>query len=290
MLLRLGSLAAGLALIVLIMQSIRSPQSIARLDELFGAQDPSVSARGTESETVAARELATKVDRELLKSLNDDKPFRTAEAEAWYHLLAIARDTPKDQLKAASQGSVSYSQFMAQPGHYRGRVVSVSGLAHRVQLMHQDDNPHGITRVYEIVVQPGGTGNRSILYHCLELPPGLEEVTKPRPIRFDGFFLKNRVYGHDLGLDKAPVIVGSSFDLMDSYADDGPSREVSTPWMIGVAVMSALVVGALLRQALTIPRSVARGAGAPDSDSVAAALRNLEEVEDPHPPEDGRIG
>ncbi len=280
-LLRLGSLVIGLVLIVGLMQSITSPRTVVRLGNVFGHGGDHSTMTSSPAQQAIGEELLAKVDHELLKTLDDDKPFRPAETEAWHHLLAIARDATPEQLHHASVGPVTYAQLISQPDQYRGRVVSISGLAYRIEAMDQKPNELGIAKVYEVIVQPSASSRVPVACHCLELPPGYEVGDTPRPIRFDGFFLKNRVYPHAQGLDKMPVIVARTFEPLDaaSPASQSPSQ-LSMPWMAALIGFMVLLVGWFLWQALSAPPPISRGVGSATDDdpqAVAAALQALEQ-------------
>ena len=277
--LRMGSLVMGLILVIGLMQSISSPRTVAQLGTIFGNGEAESRPTLTSAQQVEVEDLLAQVDQTLLEVLDDDKPFRPAETEAWYHLLVLARETPAEQLRQATVGPITYAQLLSQPDAYRGHVVSITGVAHRIESLPQDTNEHGISHVYEVIVQPGGTGKLPVTLHCLELPAGFETLDSPRPIRFDGFFFKNRVYGHVEGLDKTPVIIGKSFEPLDtSSASASDAAGPSVVRMVLIVGVVALLTGLLLRQALTLPKPLPRGGATPDDDptKVAATLRQLE--------------
>jgi hypothetical protein len=285
-LLRLGSLLMGLVLVGGMMNSLRTPQTQARLAALFGGPPASQTPEQLEVRQRAATQLATKVDRKLLETFDDDTPFRDAESPAWFHLLVLARDTPAAEMSAASAGEVTYAQLLQQPRHYRGRVVTVTGLAHRIEPLAPGDNDHAIEVVHRVIVQPSGRGRLPFTCYCLELPEGYAVGETPRPVRLEGFFVKNLVYGHEEGLDKTPVIVAPTLTPLDGDSAATPVNETpGVSWMVATMVVMAVVVALFLWQAMKPPKPLPRIADAGPGDdpaTVAAALRELATARDAH--------
>lgn len=281
-LMRLGSLLMGLVLVGGIMSSLRTPETQYRLAVLFGGAAGGEPAEQVEARAQRGAKLAAKVDRQLLESLDDDTPFRDAETPAWFHLLELARDTPPTELSAASAGEIAYAQLLQQPRHYRGKVITVSGLAHRIEEITPAENDLGIDTLYRVIVQPGGNGRLPFTCFCLELPEGFSIEGTPRPVRIEGFFVKNLVYAHAEGLDKTPVIAARSLVALDTQvATSSADRSPSRAWMIAIVAAVAIGVALFLWQATRPPRPLPLVAALHDNDdpaTVGAVLRELAEA------------
>ncbi|HEV3002924.1 MAG TPA: hypothetical protein VGX78_00615, partial [Pirellulales bacterium] len=67
------------------------------------------------------------VNPEILAPIQDDTPFRSAEAGAFYHLMQLLAQNEPAALERASRGQVSFAQLFAQSGTYRGELVTFEG-------------------------------------------------------------------------------------------------------------------------------------------------------------------
>lgn len=285
--LRLGSMLMGLVLVGGMMSSLQTRETQARLGALFGGNPAVESPEQTADREARAAELLAKVDLQLLETLDDDTPFRQAEAEAWSHLLAVARETPLEEVRAASAGQITYAQLLAQPDYYRGRVITLVGLAHRVEKIDPISSDTEVGTRYRVIVQPSGTGRLPFTCYCLELPAGFAVGDSPRLVRIDGFFLKNLVYPHELGLDKTPVIVAKTLTDLEETSAPAPSRAPSIGWIVATGAVMALVVALLLRQAVVGSRPLPRLARAAPGDDPATVVATLKELQETHEAEQG---
>ena len=66
------------------------------------------------------------VHPEFLGEVRDDTVFRSAEADAFHHLLAICQETDEKTLEKASLGLVTFTQLFTQPKEFRGELVALS--------------------------------------------------------------------------------------------------------------------------------------------------------------------
>lgn len=133
------------------------------------------------------------VDRDLLARVRDDTVFRAAE-DAFYHLLKILDETSEEDLAKASIGPVSFTQLFTQPKEFRGELVTVSGTARRVLEKQVPKNEFGITRYYQIVIEPDDR-NYPIVIDTLSLPDGFPHGEKlNEAVRIHAFFYKRWAY------------------------------------------------------------------------------------------------
>lgn len=270
-------MVAGLVLIALMMQSVQSPQMEMRLAMLLQEEGPPASSQTFAESRPAAEEWIERVDRELLKSINDDAPFRNDETGAWFHLWQLALESAPAELQQASEGPISYAQLMQQPDYYRGRVVTVRGIVHRIEQIPAAKNDLGIESIYLVWIQPGGTDRLPFQFCCLELPPGYSLGEMTRPVRGHGIFFKNRVYQHGEGIDKCPVLIARTFqDLSpptrEAAEDSSPLLFPTTTLVVALAI--AVVVVLFIWRSAFVPSPARHPLR--QGDEVAEELRHLE--------------
>jgi hypothetical protein len=105
---------------------------------------------------------------------------------------------------------VEYAQLADQPNVYRGKLVTVRGIARKITQEKPAENDLGIEAYYSVVIQPADGANWPIVVYCLELP---EKVAPGDDSSLDvvvnGLFFKKLSYRWRDGLGIAPVIVAN---------------------------------------------------------------------------------
>jgi hypothetical protein len=149
------------------------------------------------------------MDAGLLDDLQDRKPLRPAEQEAFYQMLAAVYRAPPGellrladaQLKAAGQTSTSVVPLFNAPHTARGQLVGLTGTARRAIKIYIDDPEIvarlGIDHYYEIGLFTGDSQDNPLVICTPELPPGMppgEDFRYLEEIRVAGFFLKVWAY------------------------------------------------------------------------------------------------
>jgi hypothetical protein len=141
------------------------------------------------------------------------------DADARYHLLALAKEATLEQLAADAQ-EVRHSALMAKPREHRGKIVHIRGDLLWVQTFELLRPTPGMEFVYQgLIVHPGTGHSYGILFTDLpeHLPPQrLWGRLYLRNVTFDGYFLK--VLKVHLPADRKnparigyiPVLVGKS--------------------------------------------------------------------------------
>lgn len=142
------------------------------------------------------------------------------DADARYHLLALAKEATVEQLAADALRDVRFSALMSKPREYRGKIVHVRGDLMWIQTFELLRPTPGMEFVYQgLIVDPRTGHSYGILFTDLpqHLPPErLWGRLYLRDVTFDGYFLK--VLKVQLPPDKKnpartgyiPVLVGKS--------------------------------------------------------------------------------
>ncbi len=275
--LRLVSLAMGLGLVIMLMQIARSPGTIEKLGLLFGNSSPSPPPTNTDRPEAA---LPT-VDPGLLVTVEDNTTFRDEETDAWFHLLAVARNANDKQLVDASLGELAYAQLVNQPTCYRGQVVRIDGNIRRVESITPATNDEGIDQLYRIIIQPSHDVLQPFTLYCLELPLGWVAGDSPPNegrMTTEALFFKNWLYNHQRGVDLSPVFVSRTFSpIVESVrlVDRTPALPA---WQTAVlaAIVAAVVVGWIVMHNVDSPRRRYSNEGS----EVASELHNLTAEQD----------
>ncbi|QDU55287.1 hypothetical protein Pan181_14760 [Aeoliella mucimassa] len=276
---RLVSLAVGLAVIVVLMQTVQSDMMREKLARLFGDTPPATPAVTlTEAGEPAIAAPLPGVDAELLESVEDNTPFRDSETEAWFHLIEVARDTPADELAAASRGAIVYSQLLSQPSVYRGQVISITGRVHRIEQLTPAANDLGIDHYYRLIVQSDRDVTRPFQLYCLELPAGWSvegEIPNHGEMRVEALFFKN--WPHTTGvadeLSLSPTFVSRTIAPIVVVA---PVEVEKPTWPAWQLLAVAMVIAALAVAWISTNRSAPdRSRYREDSADVVAGLESL---------------
>jgi hypothetical protein len=109
------------------------------------------------------------VQPEFLARVRDDTVFRSAESDAFYHLLKILDETSEERLEQASIGPVSFTQLFTQPKEFRGDLVTVHGRVRRVIEKTAPQNRFDIKGYWQVVLEPEDREYPVVIY-CLSLP------------------------------------------------------------------------------------------------------------------------
>ncbi len=179
---------------------------------------------------------------DYLKSVRDDTVFRPAESDGWFHLFALLAATPADELTRASEGRVSYLQLSQQPNEYRGRLVTVSGIARAAKLIEAPQNGFGVKQYYQLWLQPNRAIGELIVLYCLELlddfPLG-EELDQQ--CTATGFFFKRWAYASQGGITTALLVIAKTLDWKPA-----PAAALAQPLM--ERVMTAAIAAGRWRR------------------------------------------
>ena len=148
------------------------------------------------------------VRRDYMAEVRDDTVFRAAEKDAWFHLLALLKQTDSAELDAASTGRVGYLQLDEQSATYRGRLVTIGGIVRAAKRIAAPENGYDIKQYYQLWLQPLRSEPKLVVIYCLKLPAGF-----PLGRQLDaectttGFFFKRWAYRGQSGILTTPLIL-----------------------------------------------------------------------------------
>ncbi len=192
------------------------------------------------------------VKPELLEEVRDHAVLRGAENEAWFHLLDVLQESEQSALEKASLGRVGFIQLYEQPSIYRGKLVTVRGVAKRSFDLQAPQNEYGIESYYQLWLQPEGGPASPIVIYALDLP---EDFPSSRiagstgvrnihaPIEVTGFFFKDWAYSTGEAILSAPLVVAKTIDWEKPVEVAQEPVRQTTVWIL-VAVGAAIGLAA----------------------------------------------
>jgi hypothetical protein len=165
--------------------------------------------------------------------------IRRDEAEAFYRLLAQARDVPADALADAARPGIVYTHLMVEPERYRGELVTLAGEIRRINEFPAGPNRDGLERLFEAWMFTADSGTHPLRIVLTRLPRGVRPATEMSlSARVTGYFFKREGYNTPAGLHVAPVLLAQR---IQPIRDSGPPPTFSlTPYLLGLV----LAVGA----------------------------------------------
>jgi hypothetical protein len=178
----------------------------------------------------------------LLQKVRDESVgIRNAERDAFFEMLARARDLPAGVLDRAASRTTTYGELMNDPERFRGKVVSIEGELRRFIPMPAGENERGFDALYDAWLFTDDAGRKSpyrIL--CSARPDGFPAGDGVRErVAFTGYFLKRCAYETAHGLHSAPLLLAREPRWL-SRPGTGPQGSGYT----GAAVVVALLFGA----------------------------------------------
>jgi len=230
------------------------------------------------------------VRSDYLREVRDDTVFRAAESDSWFQLFAVLQRTPNDELVAASEGPATCLQLSEQPAEYRGRLVTVSGIARAAKQVAAPENAVGIDQYYQLWLQPDLRSDELIVLYCLELPESFPLGSDiEAPCTATGFFFKRWAYESQGGIATAPLVIAKTLAWQPPAAPAPTPRQPLGEQLL-TATIAALVLAALMvvfvvwRGRGTIRmraegrmRSVGQDTDASAEQGVGAALAAIEQ-------------
>jgi hypothetical protein len=156
---------------------------------------------------------AVRLPDELFANVSESRiGIRNDEREAYFTVLAKARDLPLAILDEAARRDLGYVELFNDPESYRGEVVTVSGQLRRLMPVAAEDNSHGFVTLYEGWLFTDDSGSNPIRIVFSSLPEGMPTGERVRAfVRFTGYFFKRTGYQNKAGdLHAAPLLLGQT--------------------------------------------------------------------------------
>lgn len=194
-----------------------------------------------EEETDRRKGYFPGVDTALLDSVKDNTFFSLADRECSLNLLDVLDKTDERKLRKASEGRVTYAQLFRQPAHYRGRLVTISGVVRRVHRIELPENKYDIRHYFKVLLYPKIIPPSPVIAYCLRLPNGFPlGMAVSEKVEFTGFFFKRCAYRAKDSLRTAPTILAKTLQWQKRPA------VVEEPAVDGRKLILAVVAAALL--------------------------------------------
>ena len=193
-----------------------------------------------------------RIDPELLSGVRDNTlGVRRSEADAFYIVLAQARDVPANCLREVARDDVAFTVLMTDSDHFRGVPVSVTGEIKRLNPVQASKNPFGIEKFYESWLFTSDSGDNPYRIVTSSVPEGLPhgDITEEVRVSVIGYFFKREGYASKDGLHTAPLLIGKTFERLPPRPAGPPALQRAAGGNLPVArylVIVATVVIVLL--------------------------------------------
>ncbi len=183
---------------------------------------------------------------EWMAGVRDDTVgILSTEHLAHYGLLARARAADAAAFEGAAEERPSRSVLMHNPGHYRGRLVTVEGELLRLNPMEVPEplrSEYGLGRLWNAwIAMPDAPKNP---VHVIvtgvpqSIPRGSFVESAPR-VRATGWFLKREAFVTEEDLTRTPLLLGKTVvQLRQPVARVADPAEL-TPYLVGFAIAVA---------------------------------------------------
>lgn len=244
----------------------------------------------TAQEPDPAKPFHERVQRDLLRDVQDDARFVAKEANAFFHLLRLLSETDEATIKKSPAERVTYLQLWQQSAEYRGRLVTMRGRARGVQVKRAPPNDDGLQQYYEVWLQheSGNNASNPIAIYCLELPQGFPvKESMDEQVELTGLYYRRWWYLDSKDKPRrAPLILAKTLDW--TPAPPVIDEPLNLPLLFAL-IASAAVVAVMLASWLffraarrnQMPDYVRRyQKGQPtekvDGESIQSALDRLE--------------
>jgi hypothetical protein len=166
-----------------------------------------------------------------------------------------------------------------QPNQYRGRLVDVSGVAHRAVRVDLPANAYGIKQYFQVWLWPSDNPSAPMVVYCLRLPkdfPVGMELAEPAAVT--GYFFKRWAYQAEDAILAAPELLARTLQW-EPRPVMTPPRSVET-WPISV-VVGVAALAALLGAGIVYLRTRSPRPDLPDRPPNFDALRKMDRQEQP---------
>jgi hypothetical protein len=204
-----------------------------------------------------------------LARVRDATFFREADNDAWFQTWNTLRETTTAGLRSARPREVGFSELFGQPRSFRGRLVRMRGVFHRLERLRAPANDYAVEDYWQGWMEPAGGPPSPVVVQCLTLPEGMPRGMKiDEPVEITGYFFKNYAYNASDTIRVAPVIM-----TLEPGWRPRPSKPAGATAGRGGAMF---VVAATLAALLTATWFGMRAAGRPSASRGSIAAPQLD--------------
>lgn len=190
-------------------------------------------------EAASSRRPFTTADIDF-SAVQDDQPFRSAEAGPWFAILSRLRQTEEEAIAAASQGWVTFSLLYRRSQDWRGQIVTVKGHVVQIARMRAPRNNAAISEYYQVWFRPADENNPLVIY-ALSVPPDFPSGNRlEEPAEVHGVFFKRWAYQAHDALRAAPVLLAKEIHWQRKIP---ASDAAPMPDPVLAALLAALIAG-----------------------------------------------
>ncbi len=234
----------AVGIVILIAIECFRPENRQLLQNLINAAQERAESSANLGEVADAKPIP-EFDEAVMKNVEDNVLIRSEEAPAFRMLMSILQKNSLEELKGYSLGRVLFPQYTKQPEIYRGKLMTLKGVARRVIEEKVFDKSYGFDKIYQVWVAPEDCPSEPIVVYCLELPEGFpvgEDVSER--VQFTAFFFKMWPYASQMGVRTTGLFYAKVPEWMRHSV---PAREgVKVPFSLVVLGALALAVLILL--------------------------------------------
>ncbi len=245
-------MVALLALVLIAMKMAANPRIWHWLFPAEVAEQPAdATNRGSDNRQIdfRVRFEDVEIDKKILEPVRDNTlGVRHDEADAFYAILAKARDIPLSDLERVARDDVGFAVLMADSDHFRGTLITVRGEIKRLSKLKAGKNQHNIDVYYEAWLFTADSGINPYRIVCTSIPKGIpqgERITKPVRVCVTGYFFKREGYASQGGLHTAPTLLAKRLRWYPPQVAQTEDSRL-TPYVVGFVILVAAGLGVTL--------------------------------------------